>query len=139
MGVSKNSGAPKWMVKIRETPIKVDDLGVFPLFLERPILLYHISTLKPSILGWKPCGTSCAASIPDTAPGETSARLRQNLPDMCHGQKSRFLGDKLIPPLMTESLFHGALFSPLRNWVDDHPLLYGNNGSLDPGTYRGLS
>ena len=19
-------------------------------------------------------------------------------------------------------------------WVDDHPLLYGNNGSLDPGT-----
>ena len=21
-------------------------------------------------------------------------------------------------------------------WVDDHPLLYGNNGSLDPSTYR---
>ena len=21
-------------------------------------------------------------------------------------------------------------------WVDDHPLLYGNNGSLDPGTFR---
>ena len=20
-------------------------------------------------------------------------------------------------------------------WVDDHPLLYGNDGSLDPGTY----
>ena len=20
-------------------------------------------------------------------------------------------------------------------WVDDHPLLYGNNGSLDPGTF----
>ena len=20
-------------------------------------------------------------------------------------------------------------------WVDDHPLLYGNNGSLDPSTY----
>ena len=20
-------------------------------------------------------------------------------------------------------------------WVDDHPPLYGNNGSLDPGTY----
>ena len=20
-------------------------------------------------------------------------------------------------------------------WIDDHPLLYGNNGSLDPGTY----
>ena len=22
-------------------------------------------------------------------------------------------------------------------WVDDHPLLYGNNGSLDPGTFGG--
>ena len=21
-------------------------------------------------------------------------------------------------------------------WVDDHPLLYGNNGSLDPGTHE---
>ncbi len=26
-------------------------------------------------------------------------------------------------------------YKPLRNWVDDHPLLYGNNGSLDPGSY----
>ena len=31
MGVSKNSGTPKWMVKIMENPIKMDDLGV-PLF-----------------------------------------------------------------------------------------------------------
>ena len=23
-------------------------------------------------------------------------------------------------------------------WVDDHPLLYGNNGSLDPSTYVDL-
>ena len=27
MGVSKNSGTPKWMVKILENPIKMDDLG----------------------------------------------------------------------------------------------------------------
>ena len=27
MGVSKNNGTPKWMVKIRENPIKMDDLG----------------------------------------------------------------------------------------------------------------
>ena len=33
MGVSKNRGTPKWMVKIMENPIKMDDLGV-PLFLE---------------------------------------------------------------------------------------------------------
>ena len=24
-------------------------------------------------------------------------------------------------------------------WVDDHPLLYGNNGSLDPSTYKQLT
>ena len=33
VGVSKNRGAPKWMVKIMENPIKMDDLGV-PLFSE---------------------------------------------------------------------------------------------------------
>ena len=36
VGVSKNRGGPpKWMVKIMENPIKMDDLGV-PLFLETP-------------------------------------------------------------------------------------------------------
>ena len=27
MGVSKNRGTPKWMVKIMNNPIKMDDLG----------------------------------------------------------------------------------------------------------------
>ncbi len=35
MDVSKNRGTPKWMVKIMENPIKMDDLRV-PLFLETP-------------------------------------------------------------------------------------------------------
>ena len=35
-GVSKNRGTPKWMVKILENPIKMDDLGV-RLFSETPI------------------------------------------------------------------------------------------------------
>ena len=30
MGVSKNKGTPKWMVKIVENPIKMDDLGGKP-------------------------------------------------------------------------------------------------------------
>ena len=30
MGVSKNKGTPKWMVKIMENPSKMDDLGGFP-------------------------------------------------------------------------------------------------------------
>ena len=33
-------GPPKWMVKIMENPIKMDDLGV-PLFLETPMFLRH--------------------------------------------------------------------------------------------------
>ena len=37
MGVSKNRGkTPKWMVKIMENPIKMDDLGGPPLVLETP-------------------------------------------------------------------------------------------------------
>ena len=38
MGVEAKIGVhtPKWMVKIMENPIKMDDLGV-PLFLETPI------------------------------------------------------------------------------------------------------
>ena len=34
--VSKDNGTPKWMVKIMENPIKMDDL-VVPLFLETPL------------------------------------------------------------------------------------------------------
>ena len=59
MGVSKNRGTPKWMVKIMENPIKVDDLGV-PLFLETPksptganvkILIFALTFVwKPSML-----------------------------------------------------------------------------------------
>ena len=44
MDVSKNWGyfPPKWMVKIMENPIKMDDFGV-PLFLETPTCLLECS------------------------------------------------------------------------------------------------
>ena len=32
MDVSKNKGIPKWMVKIMENPIKMDDLGGTTIF-----------------------------------------------------------------------------------------------------------
>ena len=38
--VSKNRGTPKWMVKIMENPIKMDDLGGKPLFSETSILVW---------------------------------------------------------------------------------------------------
>ena len=50
---------------------------------------------------------------------------------MCHGQKSRFVGDG--HPTFNRNPFNEYI-NPYY-WVHDHPLLYGNNGSLDPGTY----
>ena len=47
MGVSKNwGGPPKWMVKIMENPIKMDDLGV-PLFFGN----IHIGIIINYIVG----------------------------------------------------------------------------------------
>ena len=44
MGVEPNRGGPpKWMGKIMETPIKMDDLGV-PLILETPMKYCHKSS-----------------------------------------------------------------------------------------------
>ena len=35
-GVSKNRGGPKWMAKMMENPIKMDDLGGKPYFWKHP-------------------------------------------------------------------------------------------------------
>ena len=45
--------------------------------------------------------------------------------------KSRYIGDG--HPTFNRNPYNGYI-NPY-HWVDDHPLLYGNNGSLDPGTY----
>ena len=45
--------------------------------------------------------------------------------------KSRYIGDG--HPTFNRNPYNAYLNSYY--WVDDHPLLYGNNGSLDPGTY----
>ena len=50
---------------------------------------------------------------------------------LCHGQKSRSFGDG--HPTFNRNPYNGYI-NPYY-WVDDHPLLYGNNGSLDPGTF----
>ena len=41
MGVSKNRGTPKWMVKIVEHPIKMDDLGGKPTIFRTPPYTNH--------------------------------------------------------------------------------------------------
>ncbi len=45
--------------------------------------------------------------------------------------KSRYIGDG--HPTFNRNPYDGYI-NPYY-WVDDHPLLYGYNGSLDPGTY----
>ena len=47
---SKNRGTPKWMVKIMENPIKMDDLGVYPYFRKHPYHLVAFSCLKDEML-----------------------------------------------------------------------------------------
>ena len=49
----------------------------------------------------------------------------------CAMVKSRYIGDG--HPTFNRNPYNGYI-NPYY-WVDDHPLLYGNNGSLDPGTY----
>ena len=51
---------------------------------------------------------------------------------MCHGQKKSYIGDG--HPTFNRNPYNGYM-NPYY-WVDDHPLLYGNNGSLDPGTNK---
>ena len=57
--------------------------------------------------------------------------IRARLENMCHGQSRVFFG--MVIPLFNRNPYNGYI-NPYY-WVDDHPLLYGNNGSLDPGTY----
>ena len=45
--------------------------------------------------------------------------------------KSRYIGDGHLT--FNRNRYNGYL-NPYY-WVDDHPLLYGNTGSLDPSTY----
>ena len=51
---------------------------------------------------------------------------------ICAMVKSRYIGDG--HPTFTKNPYNGYI-NPYY-WVDDHPLLYGNNGSLDPGKYH---
>ena len=48
---------------------------------------------------------------------------------ICAMVKSRYIGDG--HPTFNRNPYNGYI-NPYY-WVDDHPLLYGNNGSLDPG------
>ena len=50
---------------------------------------------------------------------------------MCHGQKSRFAGDG--HPTLNRNPYNRYYKTLLLGWWPS-PIIYGNNGSLDPGT-----
>ena len=54
---------------------------------------------------------------------------------ICAMVKSRYIGDG--HPTFNRNPYNGYI-NPYY-WVDDHPLLYGNNGSLDSGTYKTIA
>ena len=57
--------------------------------------------------------------------------------DMCAMVKSRYIGDGHPTFTFNRNPYNGYI-NPYY-WVDDHPRLYGNNGSLDPGTCNNRS
>ncbi len=81
-----------------------------------------------SFIGFDP-GASLISLFLDVLMSNTSANV---LTYMCHGQKSRFFGDG-NNPTFNRNPYNGYI-NPYY-WVDDHPLLCGNNGSLDPTTH----
>ena len=53
----------------------------------------------------------------------------------CAMVKSRYIADG-HPTFNRNPYIYNGYINPYY-WVDDHPLLYGNDGSLDPGTNGG--
>ncbi len=87
-----------------------------------PTVMSRISSLK--------CPRQIAPSATGTAEFLTR-RLQRTQTAPCEpGSKLVVLG-MAIPPLIGNP--YNGYINPYY-WVDDHPLLYGNNGSLDPST-----
>ena len=84
----------------------------------------------------RPWSTHGTAIIPVFM--EWPPSIKKSWPQKCHWMrstkcamvKSRYIGDG--HPTFNRNPYNGYI-NPYY-WVDDHPLLYGNNGSLDPGT-----
>ena len=76
---------------------------------------------------WRFCGLSC-----NFHPELIHLRLDPRSLTYVPWSKVAILGMGDLPPLIGNP--YNGYINPYY-WVDDHPLLYGNIGSLDPGTY----
>ena len=77
-------------------------------------------------------GTACWSKKQNTGllSGTAKCILLDNV--TCAMVKSRYIGDG--HPTFNRNPYNNWYIKPYY-WVDDHPLLYGNNGSLDPSTH----
>ncbi len=128
MGVSKNNGTPKWMVKIRETLLKWDDLGI-PLFLETSIWWcqsWNAESPPEHCFGWLPClwVLSHGACFLFTRYFErTTNGLLRGLCGIYFGKKSWTVlrAEKRHPPLASAHLWRFDPSIPFQWWSIQGP------------------
>ena len=92
--------------------------------VQKPTQHLHISSLQISWPRILEGGTGSQGQ-------QISSQVLCECLSICAMVKSRYIGDG--HPTFNRNPYNGYI-NPYY-WVDDHPLLYGNNGSLDPGTY----
>ena len=104
------------------------------LFVGPTFVKSHETHSKGRITGIRRSPDRCAktAKMPQKIQISNFMDGQCNPLNICAMVKSRYIGDGK-PPTFNRNPYNGYM-NPYY-WVDDHPLLYGNNGSLDPGTY----
>ena len=87
----------------------------------------------PTLLVFFPRGSKTEIRRPkDPTVQNTWRNTKQKILDLNYTpRKTNILG--MVIQLFNRNPFHG--YKNPYYWVDDHPLLYGNNGSLDPSTH----
>ena len=117
-----------------------ETLQIYPICSMYGIFTYIYHRCKPNvgkyfIHGTFGYGNHVKLSLfvtPNRSPTASFLRSSKFEGSTCAMVKSRYIGDG-------HPTFHRNPYNWYINpyyWVDDHPLLFGNNGSLDPGTYQ---
>ncbi len=118
--------------KKKQTANMSDPLGP-PALVAADIASGDVGSSCGSVVGTLGAPNSpsrCARSQTVRSP-RTAKDQSYGLP-ICAMVKSRYIGDG--HPTFNRNPYNG--YTNPYYWVDDHPLLYGNNGSFDPGTYN---
>ena len=113
-------------------------MGRLYIYLHLPLKINHLCRyiyIRPMDPGHVPtCAYHQQVFPPELQHIPPPFQLRENIGcPYVPWSKVAILG-MVIPPF-DRNPYNGYINLNPYYWVDDHPLLYGNNGSLDPGTY----